>query len=101
MKKENQLFFKNYIDSYEFEESTFVVYLKDDTLSCILSKDKPEITDRNWVRSEDYKCMLDIKENNTYLYLKKDDKIVYTSNKDLYIKLNESKNVYLSRINCQ
>ncbi len=90
------LFFKNYIDSYEFEESTFVVYLKDDTLSCILSKDKPEITDRNWVRSEDYKCMLNIKENNTYLYLKKDDKIVYTSNKDLYIKLNESKNVYLS-----
>ena len=90
------LFFKNYIDSYEFEESTFVVYLKDDTISCILSKEKPDITDRNWVRSEDYKCMLNINENNTYLYLKKDDKIVYTSNNDLYIKLNESKTVYLS-----
>lgn len=84
----------NIIKNIEFDNSTFKIYLRDNTnYSCILtSNDKiPDIDDKNWVKSYDNICNIKYNSNNNNLYIKNDNKIIYKSKKLIFISTLSNK----------
>ena len=89
-----QLFNKNYIIDISFNDD-ISINLKEDNIYCILSPTIPDINSDKWVLSNDSKCILNYEGKRTNLYLKKDDKIIYSTKKDVYFDLNTNDTLYL------
>ena len=81
------IFSVKYIERIEFDNNEFKIYLKENTdYSCIVTSNdkKPDINDKNWVKSENNICTIKYTNNYNNLYIKNDKKILYNNNYLLY-----------------
>ena len=91
----NILFPNNYIESITINDNILDIKLNSNKeLYCILSNYEPDLDNINWVKAEDQICRLNYK-NHSNLYIKNNKKIVYKTNKDLYIEFNNKDTIYL------
>ncbi len=86
---------KQYIISIEYNDNLIVTLIDNDDLYCILSDEEPDINDNKWIKSKDNICTLKY-QNEKNIYIKNDEKIVYSSSNDLYYELQDNKEIYLA-----
>lgn len=83
-----------YIDSVLFLNNFVTINLiENDDIYCIISDKEPDLTD-NWVKSEFNKCKLNYSKGN--IFLKKDDKIIYISDDDVFVNLAKEDTIYIA-----
>ena len=86
---------KNYIESISIKESTLHVKVieTDDVLYCILSEDKPSLDD-DWEEVKNDECVIEYKDKSN-LYIKNDDKILYSTKDTLYLETIDNDTIYV------
>ena len=89
------------VKSFSYIDNKIVLKTRkhDKKLYCILSSSTPKIDDENWTIVENNECNLKYELENYKLYIKTDDKIIYSTedDKDVYLEVNENKNkIYLA-----
>ena len=84
------------VKSFSYIDNKIVLKTRkhDKKLYCILSSSTPKIDDENWTIVENNECNLKYELENYKLYIKTDDKIIYSTedDKDVYLEVNENKN---------
>lgn len=91
------IFNVKYIKSIELDNNEFKIHLRENTdYSCILTSNdkKPDINDKNWVKSENNICTIKYTNDYNKLYIKNNEKIIYKDYYLNYFKLNKEK-VYI------
>lgn len=84
----------NYIESVLFSNNYVTIYLVEkDDLFCIISNKEPDLTDK-WTRAENNKCKMPYEKGN--IYIKNEDKILYESNKEVYVNLITEDTIYVA-----
>ena len=76
-------------------DDSIIVKLKENKeYFCILSKTTPTLDDNNWVKSVNSTCILNY-NGHANLYIKNKNKIVYSSDKDLFIDTYNGNIIYV------
>ncbi len=89
------------VKSFSYEDNKIILKTRnhEKELYCILSNETPTLDNENWSLVENNECKSNIDINNYKLYIKTEDKIIYSSDndKDVYLEVNENKNkIYLA-----
>lgn len=88
------IFNVKYIESIELDNNEFKIHLRENTdYSCILTSNdkKPDINDKNWVKSENNICTIKYTNNYNNLYIKNTKKILYNNDHLEYINILKDK----------
>ena len=88
------IFNVKYIESIEFDNNEFNIHLRENTdYSCIVTSDdkKPDINDKNWVKSENNICTIKYTNNYNNLYIKNTKKILYNNDHLEYLNVLKDK----------
>ncbi len=86
---------KKYIENVIFNNNIVISLKKDKEIYCLISNKEVSVNDEKWVLSNNKKCILPY-TNKGNIYLKYKNKIIYNSNKDLYIDTSNDKTIYLA-----
>ncbi len=88
------IFNVKYIESIEFDNNEFKIHLRKNTdYSCIVTSnnEKPDINDKNWVKSENNICTIKYTNNYNNLYIKNTKKIIYNNEHLEYLNVLSDK----------
>ena len=89
----------NYIKNIYLEDNKLYVLFKGNSeMYCLLSNnsDEPSLDSNEWIKSSERKCTFDFVNDHYYLFIKKNNKIIYNSdkNKVLYFEFSNNNDKY-------